>query len=327
MAEDIYISFVVTGRNDNYGGDFLYRMNLFLKVLLHFLNKYNISAELVVVEWNPPPTNPLLKDVLAFPQYSKNIPIRFILVPHEIHTNFPNSEKMPLFEYIAKNTGIRRAKGKYILVTNPDIIFTQQLMLYFSYKNLSPDCFYRAIRHDFNIKIPLEKSVTDIIYLAKKNIYIIHYPHGSKKINWLKKWYLTLYFNILEKNNHFSLSPNSFIILNDRIHTNASGDFILTSKDNWHKINGFPEYTDTFTHLDSYACYQLKAAGLNQIVFNYPLIILHCDHDRSEQKTRPKNEKWEIELEMIKEGKLGPAINGANWGLANYNLEEHILYV
>jgi hypothetical protein len=85
------------------------------------------DGEIIVVEWNPPKNPPRLVDTIRWPTWTHGI-IRLIEVPEQIHQELPNAEKMPLFEYLGKNVGIRRARGDYILATNPDIVFSRALL-------------------------------------------------------------------------------------------------------------------------------------------------------------------------------------------------------
>ena len=59
-----YISFVVTSRNDNHGGDLRKRMLIFYKGLIHQCNKFKLPCELIMVDWNSPDPNELLDKVL-----------------------------------------------------------------------------------------------------------------------------------------------------------------------------------------------------------------------------------------------------------------------
>jgi hypothetical protein len=54
MSPDCHLSFVVTTRNDNHGGDMLRRFQIFAENLLEQANRHSLSGELIVVEWNPP---------------------------------------------------------------------------------------------------------------------------------------------------------------------------------------------------------------------------------------------------------------------------------
>ena len=53
--------------------------------------------------------------------------VRFIEVPPEVHRRFAHAEALPLYQMIAKNVGIRRARGQFVLATNIDILFSNEL--------------------------------------------------------------------------------------------------------------------------------------------------------------------------------------------------------
>ena len=48
---------------------------------------------------------------------------------------------------IAKNVGIRRASGEFILATNIDVIINQKLYEFISQKKLKEKTIYRCDRH------------------------------------------------------------------------------------------------------------------------------------------------------------------------------------
>jgi hypothetical protein len=163
MSEDnFYLSIVVTTRNDNHGGDLLKRTQTFLDGVFQQFNKYNIKTELIIVEWNPPIDKPLLKDVLKINFPSPLVSLRYIQVPHEIHKNYRYQDTIPLYQMIAKNVGIRRAKGKFILCTNIDILFSDELMLRISKQDFLEKTFYRANRCD------VPKEVMDLPHLNQQ---------------------------------------------------------------------------------------------------------------------------------------------------------------
>lgn len=47
------LSFVVTARSDNHGGDFLRRMQISVDGLLAQTERHQLKSDLIVVEWNP----------------------------------------------------------------------------------------------------------------------------------------------------------------------------------------------------------------------------------------------------------------------------------
>src|SRR5262245_12082686 len=96
-----FFTFVVAARNDNYGGDFLHRIQVFLNALLAMWHKHSLDAELVIVEWNPPEDRPRLRDALRWPEHLAPERVRILEVPREIHQRIPNAERMPMFEFMA----------------------------------------------------------------------------------------------------------------------------------------------------------------------------------------------------------------------------------
>src|SRR6516225_10229947 len=118
------VSFVVTARNDDHGGGFLQRMQVFVTALLAQATRHGLRSELIIVEWNPPLDRPRLADALRWPARPGPCRVRIIEVPPWLHRRYQYSEKLPLFQMIAKNVGIRRARGRYVLCTNADIVFS-----------------------------------------------------------------------------------------------------------------------------------------------------------------------------------------------------------
>ncbi len=116
-----YLSAVIFTRNDGYGGK---RHETGIKGLLLQAEKHRLRLELVMVEWNPPPGKPLLKDVFPWPQNLNYCTIRTIVVPASIHTRYEFSDKFPIHGTVSFNTGFRRARGEFILSTTPDMLFS-----------------------------------------------------------------------------------------------------------------------------------------------------------------------------------------------------------
>ena len=120
------ISFVCSCRNDNYGENLLDRICYFLRSI----DRFSLPIEIILVEWNPLDGYESIADVITKWHISVPFrhPIRVITVSKENHERFINkfsyTEGYKSFqEYPSKNIGIRRAKGKYIIQTNPDIFY------------------------------------------------------------------------------------------------------------------------------------------------------------------------------------------------------------
>lgn len=123
------LSFVVTSRNDGYGGDSTYRLARSMQQILNY--PWSIYVEFVLVEWNA--VTPFLHDVEIIKEVVKkrngNVNVKIIQVPSK-YAQMPNlvGKNCSMFEYIAKNVGMRRSEGEWILITNIDDIFPTNLL-------------------------------------------------------------------------------------------------------------------------------------------------------------------------------------------------------
>jgi len=128
------LSIICAGRNDLHAGDFIDRMNRSFETLPS-------DAEIIMVEWNPPEDRPPLASTI------KRSGVRVITVPRDLHNTTHGNDLLPFFEYRAKNVGIRRAHGEWILSMNPDILLGQEMLERLGY-DFDPQFFYQAPRHD-----------------------------------------------------------------------------------------------------------------------------------------------------------------------------------
>ena len=139
-----YLSIVMASRNDNHGGDLNERTQNCISSLSEQAGRFGLSVEIVMVEWNPPKDRPELKTVID----GCGLNIRYIIVPHEIHSRYGQHKRFPLYQMIAKNAGIRRARGQFVLATNVDILFSDEIIEYLSRHDLHKGLLYRAYRYD-----------------------------------------------------------------------------------------------------------------------------------------------------------------------------------
>src|SRR5581483_11267587 len=148
MPQVPYLSLVATARNDNHGGRLLERMQVFEDAWINQAKRHNLSSELILVEWNPPADKPRLADALRWPKDSGPCEIRIIEVPAEIHQRYHHAAALPLYQMIAKNAGIRRARGEFILATNIDVVLSDELVAYLAQRKLEEWRLYRMDRTD-----------------------------------------------------------------------------------------------------------------------------------------------------------------------------------
>lgn len=295
-----YISVVIVGRNDNYGVNFAGRLSNFIEHLDRQIKNHPTLLELIIVEWNPLPEHPPIKEILP---KTSNLFLRVLTVDNETHLSVGN--ELPVYEWYAKNAGARRANGEFVLVTNPDILFTDELITEFSKRRLKDTDYYRLDRYDFNSKGMSQLPKDQWIDFAIKNSFQAHIVNdlaaASPKFDPVPSiWHL----------------PRS-MITERSFHTNASGDFLLVNKLSLERVGGLFENTKELYHNDTYSMVRLSYHNLKVITFSTPLCIFHQDHPRPE---RPSYH-WNVN-ELYKAHKLGSTKGSDNWGLKNKQLLE-----
>ena len=342
--EKPYLSIIATTRNDNHGGDLLKRTQCFVEGIYHQAKKHQVAIELIIVEWNPPEDKPLLKDVLSKPGPDCPVLLRYIVVPAEIHDQYKMADRMPLFQMIAKNVGIKRAKGAFVLCTNIDLLFSDQLFSFLAKKSLKQGHFYRANRVDVPAEIMDVSNYEDSIAFGEKNViarlgkskgheflfgipnFLYGFTNSIKLLNWVYKHAIKLTHSY-EKFLMFSLD------------TSACGDFTLMHKQDWEKIEGYPELDLYSIHIDSMGIVAATAMGMEQVILPPKMCSYHIYHENGWEsfkespvdlirfiEKRPgldwhsvhETGKW-----MITNKKTW-GLNKADWGFANENFKEYV---
>lgn len=114
--------------------------------------------------------------VLSSAKRSDNVWVKFITVPHEV-AKAPNRPgyDCPVFEYWAKNVGLRRSSGVWKLVTNMDDIFSVSLLTFLNAKikekHLDLDGFYQNPRGSMVMPIPKGYRYDSLIHVEDKCIF------------------------------------------------------------------------------------------------------------------------------------------------------------
>jgi hypothetical protein len=349
MTESPYLSIVAVSRNDEHGGHLLERMQYFIDSLYQQCNRNRLDTELIIVEWNPPEDKKRLFEALQWPRDTGFLKIKIIVVPHEIHNTFKYSDQLPIFQMIGKNVGIRRAKGEFILATNIDILFSEELIKYLAHKKLRKDILYRADRMDsaspFNgwIQFFCKQSSFTILAFCKTNIIRVNKKYGTFAAGSITD-HLKVYVrhHIQKLKDHYT----GRIPFYGAIHANGCGDFTLMSRSLWMKFRGYPELKMFSWNIDSVLLIIAYHLGIKEIDLRPPHTIFHMEHDPGSGWTPGKGEdllfkrieeqkipvlSWEdcisISRMLNRIGKLNHDLcfNEPDWGLEGYELEETIV--
>lgn len=334
-----YLSFVVASRNDNHGGDMLKRMRIFVNGLIHQCKTFRLPCELIFVEWNPMEGRPLLVEILPAPGKEDYLSIRYIQVPAEMHKKLAFSEQIPLFQMIAKNVGIRRAKAEFVVCTNVDILFSDALFKRLAKRDLHTNSFYRANRCDvpntldenLPVKQQLEFCSKHIIKRLGKNSLYVNFSSTTGFL-FNHKIFKPL-LKVLSK-----IKSTYATSIADRFNTldmDACGDFTLMSKQSWLQIEGYPELEIYSIHIDSMGIIAAAALDLKQVVFTEEECCYHIEHSGGwEFKTpidkihfytkKPMLDWWSVREAglYLMENKTTYKLNKSNWGFADVALSE-----
>jgi hypothetical protein len=177
-----YLSVVVTARNDDHGGNLLRRMQTFVNAWICQSNRHGLRSELIVVEWNPPPNRPPLREALTWPADLGACTVRFIEVPAHIHLRYTYAEVLPLYQMIAKNVGIRKSRAPFVLATNIDILFSDELVRYFAEHQLSAGRMYRIDRYDVASDVPVDGSIEERLAYCRAHTLRVNAREGTYKL-------------------------------------------------------------------------------------------------------------------------------------------------
>ena len=241
------ISAVIISRNDNYGG------HLNERAIYAINSAINTYDEVFYIDWNSE-THSLLYDIKDNLQLKGNL--KHIVITPEVASiltnNDPQAQKC--CEVLARNIGIRRATGDYIVSTNIDIIHPK--------------------RED--IENIINSSDNNTIYtLSRREVtwdIIKEFHGGEMNFNEWDKLRDYIYINSEERivEEKTSTSDDYSII-------NCCGDFQLAPKHIWNDIKGFEEDLIYPLYADTNVQKKSVKHGFNlKAIFNPPMF--HINH-------------------------------------------------
>lgn len=329
---DPVLSVVATTRNDDHGGNQLARTQLFITGLAEQCDRFKAPIELILVEWNPPSDRPPLAQALSWPR-SEWFQPNVLVVPPDVHATFAHSEELPLFQMIAKNAGIRRARAPFVLATNIDILFSDDLFA-FLHTGLQPGKVYRADRLDVvadldRRPLPSPAECRALPWIRAHREDGPHYVDGRRTPWYLaaRTWFNRTAWNAL----HGGALP--------ALHTWASGDFTLTSRDVWADLRGYPEWPMFSMFLDSVLLMEAYRAGLEMVALPPPMVLYHLEHGAGSGWTpegaRSLSERLDaagipyltgssydkVARDILRKGSGFHPTNGPDWGLTGAHLQ------
>ncbi len=179
LPSEPYLSLVVATRNDDHGGNLLGRTQIFLDGWLTQARRYNIPSELIFVEWNPPADRPPLAEALQWPADFGPCTVRILEVPADVHRRYRHAAGLPLYQMIGKNVGIRRARGRFVLATNIDILFSNELAAFLGAQQLQENRLYRVDRFDAMSDVPADAPLDEQLAYCSSHLIRVNRRDGT----------------------------------------------------------------------------------------------------------------------------------------------------
>lgn len=351
-----YLSVVAASRNDDHGGDPLVRTQVFINNFTRQCEKFQLPAELIIVDWNPVADRPGLAAVLQLPPESTIVQARTVTVPMSLHRRLKYAERLPFFQMIAKNAGIRRAKGQFVLATNIDILFSDELIRFIARRRLDPEKQYRVDRYDIESGLTPQTTLEGTMNYAWNHPIRAHRRYHPESL--IQHLYGAELFKrscspshrfqgkcenveIVEEDGSWQIRPERSAEMS-YLHTNACGDFTLLSCEGWAAIRGYPEFEAFSFNIDSMGMLAAHYAGYQEVSLLPPCVCFHIEHGIGSgwtpegekqlfsrlHKAEILNPEWPVLTPLV--GQMrgeGRALefNNPHWGLADIELPERML--
>lgn len=273
------LSIILVTRNDDYGE---LREERFIGCLRSLIEgaRY-IQYELIVVDWNPPKNKPEInvqyKPVFDMIEQRGSI-VKHLIISESVHKKFDNPLSLDLFEFPARNAGIRLSTCPYVLVISQDLYITgeiwEQTARHITLTNPNEKVYFRCTRCDVK-----KKSGADLLLAVRNNIknhaieeYLysnitqIHSPIGTLSLSQMYNTNRKMVNDLIK-----SLCENK-----DRVFINGGGDFLFASRKTFDDVSGFCERTDKYYHMDGEFIFRLRDRGYREIILDG--CVLHIEH-------------------------------------------------
>lgn len=286
------ISAVIVSRNDNYGGNLNERATYCLNSAIETYD------EVTYVDWNSP-NHSLLYDIKDNISFKGNL--KHIVITPEAASILTNHDEyaQKCCEVLARNIGLRRSTGDWLLSTNIDIIHPPREILENTLSTLDTNSFYTISRRytDWNI--------------------IREYHNGMIPFD---KWEnLRNHLINISEERHFE---EKTITGDDYSLINCCGDYQIAPRHVWEEIKGFEEDLIYTLYADTNVQKKAVMHGFKLNALYHPPLF-HIEHGKGGGGFLDGiNKKCNDPHRAILNQNLTQ--NHESWGFAEINIEHEI---
>jgi hypothetical protein len=202
------------------------------------------------VEWAPPPQRPRLVDLVfdALPGLDRSL-CAWYVVDSRYHQALSLNPRLEYHEFLAKNVGVRRARGRFVLTSNCDVFLGRAVLDVLAQGRLEPRVVYRAQRYDLKETVG-ERGLKE--------------AGGQQGVAWTD----------LEDPQNLARPPRA---LKPPFMAGATGDFLLLDRESFHKVRGFNEiYRAARFGIDRNFLVKAISSGFSIVDIGGP--VYHVDH-------------------------------------------------
>jgi hypothetical protein len=291
MYKQPFISSVCISRNDDYSDNLAKRMTLALASHIHAFD------EVVYVDWNTDFGKPTMDDVIRerlVPIVGKNISkLRTIVVTAEqVRSMQLPSDAQDCCEVLARNVGIRRALGDYIVSTNCDIMYPV-----FNRNNLNPETLIASPRFEIDSLEFVDRLYDSIL-------------SESDLLN-IQRWFV-------ENQKQFRRQEQCHDAYSRII---CCGDCQVAHRNLWFDIRGFEESMVYRIGADSNVMMKAVAHNFKVNVEFANIVPLHLYHVTSSYLAKTSSQRHN---DPVFWNELRKTANADSWGFANMEFETKI---
>ncbi len=276
------LSFVTIGRNDDYIGNFKYRITTCINHLARNAVRLGMLSdiEILVTDWN---SDVPLSDELELSADAARM-CRFIIVPPAIAQK--GSGDMVFNAPYALNVALRRTAGEYTMIVGADFIIDSTAL-----KNL-----LSLIKGEISVPFEMEKSV---FYIRRK----------------LLPWQFMEKEPFLDELDTY-ISENSWLLSYGMVFPGLASGFgsLLMHSALWHRYRGFDETLPGWGWSDI-------EIGLRYNQNNPYVVLSGYGIECYDMQQSPLKRKTSIALHNPQVVKDNPVVNDENWGFGDCEFE------